>query len=127
TDNRLRALPVPPVSILSLVENSIKYGVKDNEVLRITITARRLEMDGGVLANIMVTDNGPGFTPRQLESLNKRAPQEKNGQHVGLANTVRRLQLLYGKNMAVAFANSKTGGARIELFLPIEEEEKKTS
>ena len=64
--------------------------------------------------------SGPGFTPRQLEELNRALPREENGRHVGLANTLRRFQLLYGDDLAVAFANGREGGAKIELFLPLQ-------
>ena len=40
---------------------------------------------------------------------------------VGLFNGVRRLQLLYGEQAAIAFTNNRRGGgARVELFLPID-------
>lgn len=119
-DGRLEELPVPPVSLLTLVENSVKHGAREGSILKILITARRLEMEEGALANITVSDNGPGFTPRQLEELNRALPREENGRHVGLANTLRRFQLLYGDDLAVAFANGREGGAKIELFLPLQ-------
>lgn len=122
-DERLGELPVPPVSLLTLVENSVKHGVWEGRSPKITITARRLEMEDGVLADITISDNGIGFTPEQLEALNRARPQEENGRHVGLANTLRRLQLLYGEGLAVAFANGRDGGACVELFLLVKERE----
>lgn len=119
-DSRLDTLPVPPVSLLTLVENSVKHGAREGSILKISITARRLEMEEGALANITVSDNGPGFTPQQLEELNKAMPREENGRHVGLANALRRFQLLYGDGLAVAFAGGRGGGAKIELFLPLQ-------
>lgn len=116
----LDTLPVPPVSLLTLVENSVKHGAREGSILKISITARRLEMEEGALANITVSDNGPGFTPQQLEELNKAMPREENGRHVGLANALRRFQLLYGDGLAVAFASGREGGAKIELFLPLQ-------
>lgn len=59
-----------------------------------------------------MSDNGPGFTPQQLEELNKAMPREENGRHVGLANALRRFQLLYGDGLAVAFASGREGGAK---------------
>lgn len=119
-DPRLKSLPVPPVSLLTLMENSVKHGIREGVLLEITITVRRLDMDQGALANISVEDNGPGFPAAQLAEWNRCLPQEKDGKHVGLANTIRRFQLLYGSNTAVAFTNGRGGGARIELFLPLE-------
>lgn len=119
-DGRLEGLPVPTVSILTLVENSIKHGACEGKILKILITAHWLEMEEGALANITVSDNGQGFTAQQLEELNKALPLQEKAHHIGLANVVRRFQLLYGDGLAVAFANSREGGAKIELFLPLQ-------
>ena len=117
-DKELSSLPLPQVSLLTLVENSVKHGRVIGRPLRITITARRLRTEDGWVAKLTVADNGNGFSAQELQSLNRELPQEKEGSHVGLRNVVRRTQLLYGDGMAVAFANK--GGARIELFLPLD-------
>ncbi len=119
-DGRLEGLPVPTVSILTLVENSIKHGACEGKILKILITAHWLEMEDSALANITVSDNGQGFTAQQLEELNKALPLEEKAHHIGLANVMRRFQLLYGDELAVAFANSREGGAKVELFLPLQ-------
>ena len=121
-DPRIKDLPVPPVSLLTLVENCAKHGVRGDTSLVVTITARQLEMEQGTLADITVGDNGPGFSAAQIEQLNRHLPKEENEEHVGLANVMRRLQLLYGKEMAAAFTNGRDGGARIEIFLPLQKE-----
>ena len=117
-DKELSSLPLPQVSLLTLVENSVKHGRVIGRPLRITITARRLRTEDGWVANLTVADNGNGFSAQELQSLNRELPQEKEDSHVVLRNVVRRTQLLYGDGMAVAFANK--GGARIELFLPLD-------
>lgn len=119
-DKELEEIPVPQVSLLTLVENSVKHGRVIGRALQITITARPLKTDGGWIANLTVSDNGDGFSAEELQQLNRELPQEQEGNHVGLHNVVRRLQLLYGEEVAVAFANKRDGGARIELFLPLD-------
>ena len=117
----LSELPLPPVSLLTLVENSVKHGKMIGKTLKITITAKLLETEEGCMADLSVSDNGTGFTAGDLKQLNSAAPQEENGQHVGLVNVGRRLQLLYGEQAAIAFTNNRRGGgARVELFLPID-------
>lgn len=112
---------MPPVSLLTLVENSVKHGKMIGKTLKITITAKLLETEEGCMADLSVADNGTGFTAGDLKQLNSAAPQEEIGQHVGLFNVVRRLQLLYGEQAAIAFTNNRRGGgARVELFLPID-------
>ena len=120
-DPELSELLLPPVSLLTLVENSVKHGKMIGKTLKITITAKLLETEEGCMADLSVADNGTGFTAGDLKQLNSAAPQEENGQHVGLFNVVRRLQLLYGEQAAIAFTNNRRGGgARVELFLPID-------
>lgn len=120
-DPELSDLPLPPVSLLTLVENSIKHGRMIGKPLKLTLSAKLLHTETGPMANLSVADNGTGFTAEDLKQLNRAAPQEENGQHVGLFNVVRRLQLLYGEQAAIAFTNNRRGGgARVELFLPID-------
>ena len=120
-DPELSELPLPPVSLLTLVENSVKHGKMIGKTLKITITAKLLETEEGCMADLSVADNGTGFTAGDLKQLTCAAPQEENGQHVGLFTVVRRLQLLYGEQAAIAFTNNRRGGgARVELFLPID-------
>lgn len=120
-DPELSELPLPPVSLLTLVENSVKHGKMIGKTLKITIAAKLLETEEGCMANLSVADNGTGFTADDLKQLNRAVPQEENGQHVGLFNVVRRLQLLYGEQAAIAFTNNRWGGgARVELFLPMD-------
>lgn len=117
-DQSLEDMPIPQVSLLTLVENSIKHAKVIGRPLQITITARRLQTEKSWVANLTVSDNGCGFSEEDLCQLNQNLPQEKGGRHVGLHNVIRRLQLLYGKESAFAFTNKKAG-ARIELFLPL--------
>ena len=120
-DRELGGIPVPQVSLLTLVENSIKHGRVIGRPLSIDIAARVLKTEEGWVANLTVSDNGAGFSPGQLARLNRGLPEEEGSSHVGLHNVVRRLQLLYGPQAAVAFANRSGGGARVEMFLPLDD------
>lgn len=53
-------MPVPPLSVQTLVENSVKYAVSPRrEGARIVVAVRAVE--GGGVA-VQVADDGPGFT-----------------------------------------------------------------
>jgi two-component system sensor histidine kinase YesM len=122
TDKSLNDFPVPPVSLLTLLENAIKHGYRENSELHVRIAARKLNMEEGPLVNITVSDNGNGFTEEQLKDMNRQQiPAEDNGNHVGISNTLKRFRLLYGEKMAVMFANTKEGGACVDLFFPTSE------
>ena len=86
----LIAIFAPEMCIRDRVENSVKHGKMIGKTLKITITAKLLETEEGCMADLSVADNGTGFTAGDLKQLNSAAPQEENGQHVGLFNVVRR-------------------------------------
>lgn len=73
-DPELSELPLPPVSLLTLVENSVKHGKMIGKTLKITITAKLLETEEGCMADLSVADNGTGFTAGDLKQLNCAAP-----------------------------------------------------
>ena len=125
-DPKLASMPVPPVSLLTLAENSIRHGRVSGRELDIDISVRMLASEEEKLVNITVSDNGSGFSAEEMSRLNREGCHEQEGSHVGLANVLRRMRLLYGKETAIAFENNRGGGARIELFLPYGANEEQT-
>ncbi|NLO84278.1 MAG: histidine kinase [Clostridiales bacterium] len=110
-------IAVPPVSLLTFVENSIRCALVPNQILRITITAHILKSDEGDILCLTVQDNGVGFTQEQLIKLNSNHWDQAPGDHVGIQNVVRRFRILYGQDFTIAFSNR--GGAVQELYLPV--------
>lgn len=76
-DPELSELPLPPVSLLTLVENSVKHGKMIGKTLKITITAKLLETEEGCMADLSVADNGTGFTAGDLKQLNCAARRRR--------------------------------------------------
>lgn len=114
-DPALEDLPVPPVSILSLIENSVKYGTPQNTPLKVSITAANLQIDGQRLAQLIIRDNGPGFPEELLEKLNNRIDYLAQIGHFGVINVVRRFQLMYGNDFSILFSNNE--GSQVELII----------
>ena len=55
----LREKTIPPVTLLSLVENCVKYSIRQDRPLKILLTACLLEgEEGAPLLNTSVRDNG---------------------------------------------------------------------
>lgn len=116
-DTELLQCLVPPVSVLTLVENSLKFGMSDQRRLQIRITARLLQVDETTYYQIGVYDSGPGFTVQQLSELNgygENYDKEETG-HVGIQNVIARFRLIYGEQFEIAFSNQD--GACVELFI----------
>lgn len=125
-DDQLKNIPIPPVSVLTLVENSLKYSLTTDHPLRILITANVFLLDGQCpLVNLTVRDNGPGLSEDRLYQLNHLDISKTNDPHVGIRNLIRRFTVLYGDEFQIGFFNGTPQdqycGAQIELFFPLRE------
>lgn len=112
---------VPPVSILTLIENCAKHAFREGQPLEILVHVALLAPEGKApLLSISVRDNGPGFQKDWLERFNAMEKDPESNRHVGMSNVVRRFRELYGDSFHIVFFNSKEHdrycGACIELF-----------
>ncbi|MCM8711537.1 histidine kinase [Clostridium sp. SYSU_GA19001] len=119
-DHRIVGIKIPPLTIQTFVENSIKYGVQLDKSLKINIKAILLKGEEKDYADITVSDNGKGFDEKILKMLNLNEYKEKNNNHIGLSNVKQRINLVYGEEAAVIFSNGTSGGAISEIIIPIE-------
>ena len=99
----LRELPIPPLSLATLVENAVKHGLASlPEGGRLAITASR---DGPVL-KIRVADTGIGLT-------------SQGGTGTGLANLRVRLRALYGDAGRLLLSPNEPQGLAVTLHVPV--------
>ena len=117
-DQVLMGFALPPLSIQTFVENSVKYAAKPNEQLRIRIKAVILESEEGNYVDITIQDNGNGFEEETLKELNCGDTTMYTDIHVGLSNLHHRLSMLYGDKAWLAFFNTEEGAAA-EMILPL--------
>jgi len=99
-------LQIPPMILLPLVENAVRYGVeKSTEQTTIHISSK-ISYNKLILS---VTDNGPGIKT-----------SEKGGTGVGLQNTTNRLQSLYPKDStSVTLKENSEGLTEATIELPL--------
>ena len=97
---------MPPLLLQPLVENALRHGDPGPEV-RATVTLRVQRLDGQLL--LEVEDNGPGIDG---------VPEAVIGKGIGLGNTARRLQQLYGDNHSLMLRNRATGGLSVSVRIP---------
>ena len=114
---------VPPVSILTILENCCKYGTCQDRVLRVSITAGKRRMDGREYVHIAICDNGNGFSDEMIDRLNNGMESVRHDGHVGLVNSLVRLRMLYGDGCEALFGNR--GGARVEWIIPMGDRKEK--
>lgn len=117
----LRGIFVPPMILLTFVENSIKYSTDFSTLLKIRIIAWKCSKDGVQFLNLTVSDNGIGFAPDLLEDLNEgKTIRKGDREHIGINNVVTRMKLLYGEKATVHFENDDEGGSVVAVKLPID-------
>jgi two-component system LytT family sensor kinase len=106
-DAAARATPVPHLLLQPLVENAIRHGIaRRAEAARIDVSAVR--RDGALY--ILVRDDGPGIP-------SGGSPADSQG--IGLRNTRTRLQYLYGDDASLEITNGESGGAEVNVVLPV--------
>jgi len=104
----LEAAPVPPLMLISLVENAVKHGVEPKAgPARVTVSARRVVDAGVPLLELEVRDDGVGFG------------SATSGAGIGLANIQERLAGLYGRQAALTLKALPEGGVAAILRLPL--------
>lgn len=116
----LLSLAIPPLVIQTFVENAIKHAFTLEVPFRLSIHGK-VESDGQLPRILLVIeDTGEGFTPELLQLLNeKRNLEREDGSRHGIWNAWRRLELLYGGTADLTFINPHSGGARVEVRLPM--------
>ena len=112
---------VPPLMILTLVENSFKYARQADQVLTISVKIEKIDKSNKEFLEIIISDNGPGFPKKILEDLeNGVTIESRDGYGIGLTNTIRRIQYFYPGEGMVNFSNGKYEGAIVRLTIPYE-------
>lgn len=106
---------LPPISVLTFVENSVKHGISQNMPLDIYIKGRLLPSEEGDFINITISDNGKGFSEEALLILNGKE-KESGEDHIGIANVRHRFSLIYQDKSTICFSN-QANGACVELFI----------
>lgn len=117
-DEQVRDCVIPPLIIQTFTENCIKYAMKNDEKLMIIISATESEKK----LKIKIEDTGNGFSEIALSKINKfltsRELQDNLG--VGIQNAIERLDISFQEKVLVNIKNSTSGGAVVEIFLPME-------
>ncbi len=99
----LRATPLPPMMLQTLVENAIKHGLEPRTAGgTVWIRARHSERD----VDITVADDGEGFNTKN------------SGTGIGLKNVRERLRLIYGANAALAVVANFPSGVAATITVP---------
>ncbi|MBL9134483.1 MAG: histidine kinase [Verrucomicrobiales bacterium] len=106
-DSDLMNVMVPNLLLQPLVENAIKHGIERQR--RPGVIQLGVGREGGQVV-LTVRDNGPGLDPNRNAS--------PRGHGIGLGNTRRRLEQLYGPRQELVMRNAEGGGTEVVVRLP---------
>ncbi|WP_295749494.1 sensor histidine kinase [Undibacterium sp.] len=102
---------LPPLLLISLVENAVKHGVEPKiGPVHIQISARRLLQNEETFLQLQVSDNGTGFSG------------SVSGSGIGLVNIRERLASTYGASANLSLKSLAQGGVAAIIVLPFTSE-----
>ena len=69
----------------------------------------------------MIADSGDGFSEESLKKLQNfiETREYRKDLGIGIQNAIERMDILYGEKVGISIHNALSGGAVVELFLPI--------
>jgi two-component sensor histidine kinase len=110
-DPSISEAPVPYLILQPLVENAVRHGIAPHaEAGVVRVTAAPCGRNGDQI-ELTVSDSGAGFDTADPDALSDE-------DSVGLSNTRRRLETLYGERHAFELGTAAEGGARVTLRIP---------
>lgn len=110
---------VPSLLLQTFIENTIKHGFSFQDLFTILLSIKKVKTENSDYIQICIEDNGPGFSEEVLSKLNqKQSLITEDGHHIGITNTIERLNLLYPNDYTITFENNEEGGAKILLLIP---------
>lgn len=115
TLNDTKLIKVPPLSIQPLVENAIEHGIlkrANGGTVSIKMTDHQTHF------TITISDDGVGMTQTQVDKVLSGTRDERTG--IGLPNTNRRLQKLFGKGLTIE--STLDQGTFISMDIPYQNE-----
>lgn len=114
----LETWKVPQMMIHTLVENEYKYAVSTESSLMILIKVSAETVMGEKMLMIEVEDDGPGYPPEILDSINRDTEKRRDGTQVGLWSIKRLLELMYDRKGLLRIENVEPHGALNRIYVP---------
>jgi two-component system LytT family sensor kinase len=99
----VRGARVPPLLLQPLVENVLQHGLDESALTEVRVS---VEVTNGML-KLNVVDNGRGLAPGEPVRLG-----------IGLENTRRRIETLYGKRATLSIGSAVSAGTQVSLVIP---------
>ncbi len=115
----LQDVLVPPLILQTFLENTYKHADRAKGMLVFQIDISTVRYQEADYVRIHLSDNGGGYAPEVLETINADLTDEFSDYHVGINNLRHRMSLLYNGDYHTAFYNEENGSAHSVLYVPI--------
>ncbi|WP_201007300.1 sensor histidine kinase [Paenibacillus glycanilyticus] len=121
TDEQLLCMEMQRLLLQPAVENVFVHAFADKtkadkKLLRIHVYQEQEHL------RVDVTDNGKGIEPETLLKL-EAGERDVHGNHLGIHNVERRIQLVYGAPYGLRFESRPDAGTTVSFILPISKED----
>lgn len=108
-----------PLLLQPVIENAILHGleqVENNGKIEVRVFLEEEEY-----LKIVITDNGCGMTPEELEDLRQKVREQRidTSSSIGLSNINRRIKLCYGDLYGMQIESEPAKGTEVTLTLPV--------
>ena len=118
-DPEIRLVRVPPLLIHNFIENVVKHALSAGKCVHIVLAAHYEK--GWVVFEI--SDDGNGMPPELVEKINHRTWTDTDQEHLGIRNSIRRIEYIYGKSASVTVESELGEGTTFTISIPYELEE----
>ncbi len=118
-DETLLNYQVPSLLIQTFLENTAKYNKVSDSLLIFDVQVKPAVLNAQDVMQILISDNGIGYSPDMLEKLNSPECDLFAKKQVGISNLKHRIALIYKTNYQFAFYNKPSGGACTLIYLPL--------
>jgi len=118
-DDYATGLPMPPLILQPIVENSYIHGLSSKEDGG-TITIQALKRESEVI--IVISDNGVGMTAENIQNImdGKHEEDTNKSTGIGMRNVIDRLELYYSTKDVLAITSAVGEGTKIIITIPID-------
>lgn len=118
-------MEIPILAVQIFVENALKHAHAQTRPIEISVAIEACMDEDRPCLHISIDDTGTGFDQEALVLLNSpEIPMLSSDDHgIGISNVRHRLRILYGDSMLIRFSNRTSGGAHVEMLLPMDGKE----
>lgn len=109
---QVEGMEIPPLLVQNFVENAVRHARIPGMPFALAVAAVCVEN----ALRIEITDNGIGFDPEILQTVQKELPIQYGGkQHIGIYNCQRRLQAYFGQRASLQIISEPGKGTTVRI------------